>query len=166
MPSALSYLDLISRGPAAAGPREGAGALAMRDTGAARTELLDRLGAEIAYVEAKTGADVDRDAVRLLMRQAGSGLDRLFGDGPDADLGAAELSGLEAVVRTDGSRPVLFVEDDFVDVMAPSIGAYAGVLSRVETAVREVAGRSAGWTIPARVRSDTRAPRGWWPKGW
>jgi S1-C subfamily serine protease len=48
------------------------------------------------------------------------------------------VSGLEAVVRTDGSRPVLFVEDDFVDVLAPSIGGYAAPLSRLESQVREV----------------------------
>lgn len=77
------------------------------------------------------------------MDQADSGLSRIFGDGPEAELGEVEISGLEAVVRTDGSRPVLFVEDDFVDVRAPSIGAYAASLSRVEDAVRQVC-RSVG----------------------
>ena len=80
-----------------------------------KQQLLDRLQAEIAYVQRKTGVTPDTALVDTLMSQADEGLSRLLGEGPGARLGAAEVSGLEAVIRTDGSRPVLFVEDDFVD---------------------------------------------------
>jgi glutamyl endopeptidase len=138
MTSPQTYLDLISWG-------SGSGPTGLESTAgrggndaAVKQELLERLRAEIAYVEHKTGVAVDPDAVQTLMAQAGDGLDRLLGEGPDAQLAPAAISGLEAVVRTDGSRPVLFVEDDFVDVMAPSIGDYAAGLSRVQDAVRQV----------------------------
>lgn len=140
MTSAARYLDLLSPAGGAAGP-ESAG----RRTGApqARQDLVGRLQAEIGYVEAKTGIKADPEAVRTLVGQATEGLSRLFGDGPAAQLGPAEISGLEAVIRTDGSRPVLFVEDDFVDVAASSAGEYAATLSRLEDAVRRVC-RSVG----------------------
>jgi hypothetical protein len=47
---------------------------------------------------------------------------------------------------------VLFVEDDFVDVQAPSIGAYAAPLSRLEEAVRDVC-RSVGRVDDPRAGS-------------
>ena len=144
MSTAKPYLDLIARGPAVGGNLESTGGgTAVLAGENLRTELLDRLRTEIAYVERKTGIEADQDAVRQLMDQADGGLRRVLGDGADAALGTAEISGLEAVVRTDGSRPVLFVEDDFVDVRAPSIGLYAGQLSQLVEDVREVC-RSVG----------------------
>lgn len=139
MTDAGSYLGLLSRaggGTVLESAGDGAG---VPDRG----ELLDRLRAEIAYVERKTGVTADPASVSTLMAQAGEGLSRLLGDGPGARLGPDEVAGLEAVIRTDGSRPVLFVEDDFVDVAAPSAGAYAAGLSRLEDAVRQVC-RSVG----------------------
>jgi Trypsin-like peptidase domain len=134
------YLGLLSRGP-------GAGALESAGGGggsaAARQVLLDRLQAEIRYVQDKTGITIAADDVGELVGQAQAGLSKLFGDGPSAQLNTAEVSGLEAVIRTDGSRPVLFVEDDFIDVTAPSAGDYAATLSRLEDGVRQVC-RSVG----------------------
>ncbi len=86
---------------------------------------------------------MDPEFERRLTEQADGALSKLLGDGADAKLGPADIAGLEAVVRTDGSRPVLFVEDDFVDLMAPSVGDYAARLSRFEDAVRQVC-RSVG----------------------
>ena len=103
-----------------------------------KSELLERLRAEIAYVQRKTGVTADPARVSAVLAEAESGLSRLLGDGLEAQLGPAEVSGLEAVIRSDGSRPVLFVEDDFVDVMEPSAGVYAAGLSRLEDAVRSV----------------------------
>ncbi len=88
------------------------------------------------------------------MKQAGSGLDRLLADGAEALLGPAEISGLEAVVRADGSRPVLFVEDDFVDVTMPSASGYASTLSRLEDEVRSVC-RSVGRVDDASYRASS-----------
>lgn len=101
-------------------------------------ERLERLRAEIAYVERRTGTKADPDEVAVVLADAERGLERLLGDGPDAELGPADLSGLEAVIKSDGSRPVLFVDDDFVDLMEPSIGTYGATLSLVADKVRSV----------------------------
>jgi hypothetical protein len=136
MTTPQTYLNLISR------PGSGPSGLEMaggeRGDPADKRELLERLRAEIAYVERKANVTVDPGAVETLMAQADDGLSRLLGDGADAQLGPGAIQGLEAVIRTDGSRPVLFVEDDFVDVTAPSIGDYAARLSRLDEEVRQV----------------------------
>lgn len=140
MNSAQAYLDLIARpGSSGSGLEMAGGETEGGGSGTAdKQELLERLRAEIAYVERKAGVTVDAEGVDALMAQADDGLSRLLGEGADARLGDEAISGLEAVVRTDGSRPVLFVEDDFVDLTAPSIGDYAAGLSRYEEKVREV----------------------------
>ncbi|MEJ2859132.1 MULTISPECIES: trypsin-like serine peptidase [unclassified Saccharothrix] len=140
MTDARNYLHLLGQGRGAA-RLENAGAAP--GTPPPKPELLDRLQAEIAWVEKKTGVPADADAKRALLGNANEALSRLYGDGGDASLGETELSGLEAVVRADGSRPVLFVEDDFVDLRAPSLGLFAAQLSRVSDAVRDVC-RSVG----------------------
>lgn len=137
MTTAQTYVSLLSgRGDARAGGLETAGLPAGLSQD--KPQLLERLQAEIAYTERLTGVHPNPADVDLLLAQADEGLSRLLGDGPDAVLTDETISGLEAVVRTDGSRPVLFVEDDFVDVMAPSIGDYAVALSRHEDSVRQV----------------------------
>jgi hypothetical protein len=146
MTIAREYLNLIRRPGRGTSGLEMAGVEApgleaaggQRGSPPDKQELLDRLRVEIAYVERKAGVKVDRDDIEKLVEQADDGLRRLLGEGTDAQLDNDAISGLEAVVRTDGSRPVLFVEDDFVDVMAPSIGNYKAGLSRVEEAVRRV----------------------------
>ena len=156
MIDAARYLRLLSpAGRTTALEGAGGNAAGLPD----KRELLDRLQAEIAYVQRKTGVTADPALVDALVSQADEGLSRLLGDGPDARLGPADVSGLEAVIRTDGSRPVLFVEDDFVDVMAPSAGTYAAGLSRLEDAVRRVC-RSVG-----RVE-DPAAPIGYQGTAW
>jgi hypothetical protein len=136
MTTPQTYLNLISRpanGPAGLETLGG-----QRGGRADKQELLERLRAEIAYVESKTDVTVDAEAVKTLMAQADDGLSRLLGDGADAQLGPEAISGLEAVIRTDGSRPVLFVEDDFVDLQAPSIGNYGARLGHFDEEVRQV----------------------------
>ena len=125
-----------------------------------KAELLDRLRAEIDYVQRKAGVTVDPGDLSRLLAEADDGLRRLFDDGEAARLGPAEVSGLEAVIRTDGSRPVLFVEDNFVDVTAPSAGGYAAPLSRLEEAVRQVC-RSV-----SRVDDPSAFPLGYQGTAW
>jgi Trypsin-like peptidase domain len=108
-----------------------------------RRELLARLESEIAYTQRVTGIEADPDAREQVLAQADDALRRLLGDGPDAALDADDRDGLEAVIRTNGSRPVLFVQHDTVDLAAPSIGAYAASLGPVRDAVSEVC-RSVG----------------------
>lgn len=100
-------------------------------------DLLQRLHEEIDYLEHRLGQRADPQAVELLTRSASAGLHDVLGGGTDG-LTAASAAGLEAVVHSDGSRPVLFVDDDFVDVLDPAAAAYATSLSRVESAVRQV----------------------------
>lgn len=103
-----------------------------------RAVLLERLRAELAYLEAKTGTAPDQQAVDALLADADHGLAVLLGEGPDAALTPRDQAGLEAVVHSDGSRPVLFVEDDFVDVLAPEARLYGISLGRVVHEVRRV----------------------------
>ncbi len=157
MTDARSYLDLL---------RTGAGRGAAENAGGGnaappeRAVLVDRLRAEIAYVERKTGVTVDPDLRAELIGQADQALARLLGDGPDAQLRPVDVSGLEAVVATDGSRPVLFVEDDFVDLRAPSVGDFAVQLSTREDAVRGVC-RAVG-----RVDDPAAHPLGYQGTAW
>ena len=158
------YLDLLSRPVGATGLE---GAESSRGSLPDKQELLDRLQAEIAYIQRKTGLTADPGQIHALVSQADEGLSRLLGDGPGARLGLDEVAGLEAVIRTDGSRPVLFVEDDFVDVMAPSAGDYAAGLSRLEDArtarvpVRGPGGRPNGSDRLSRHSMDAgRGPGG------
>jgi len=145
MTDAQTYLQLISHdgGRAGASGTESLESLSGGGSTDARETLLDRLRTEIAYVERKADVDIDESGVERLIAQADDGLRRILDDGAGAQLPPTAISGLEAVVRTDGSRPVLFVEDDYVDVLAPSIGNYANDLSVVKEGVRAVC-RSVG----------------------
>ena len=158
MTTPQTYLNLLSR------PGSGLAGLEMaggeRGDPADKQELLERLRAEIAYVERKANVTVDPGAVETLMAQADDGLSRLLGDGTDARLSPSAISGLEAVVRTDGSRPVLFVDDDFVDLTAPSIGDYAAGLSRFEDEVRQVC------QAVGRVDDPSAVPLGYQGTAW
>ncbi|MFE9690584.1 trypsin-like serine peptidase [Micromonospora sp. NPDC005806] len=156
MTDARTYVGLLTTGPAGSALESAGGNRAHT----ARSELVERLDAEIAYVERKTGVSVDPYGWRALLGKADDALAKLFGDGPDARLGRDDVGGLEAVIATDGSRPVLFVEDDFVDVRAPSIGDYAAPLSRLEDAVRAVC-RSVG-----RVDDPAAQPLGYQGTAW
>ena len=159
--SPARYLDMLTRKDGET-TLEGTGGGTRDAVTLDKRELLDRIQAEISYIERKTGFTADPGGVRTLLGQADRGLSRLFGEGTQAHLDADAISGLEAVIRTDGSRPVLFVEDDFVDVTAPSVGDYAARLSRFEDAIRRVC-RSVG-----RVDDPTAAayPLGYHGTAW
>jgi hypothetical protein len=155
---AETYLRLLTTG--ATGPLEGTAGGA-RELGAAdRVELLDRLRAEVAYLEARTGHRVDPVTVARVADSADAGLQKLFGEGADAELDISDVAGLEAVVRADGSRPVLFVEDDFVDLTAPSASAYAAVLAHAEGSIRQVC------AAVGRVDDPGAAPLGYQGTAW
>jgi hypothetical protein len=155
-----TYLDLISAGGGPGSLAESAAAPGGNAAGPVRTELLDRLRAEIDYVERKTGVAPDADLTRRLFEQADDGLTKLLGDGYDARLDDGDVSGLEAVVLADGTRPVLFVENDFVDLMAPSIGDFAAPLSRLQDEVRQVCG------AVGRVDDPSARPLGYQGTAW
>lgn len=66
-------------------------------------------------------ADVDDSVVDRMVKDADEALRKLDGDGVAADLAPSEVFGLEAVIETDGSRPVLFVQDGTIDMDAPAL---------------------------------------------
>jgi hypothetical protein len=59
-------------------------------------------------------------------------------DGEEASLSEGEISGFEAVIKTDGSRPVLFVVDGFVDLKQPSATDYAVRLSHQKRGIQTI----------------------------
>lgn len=129
---------------------EGSRTGALESTGSASPPVVDpdlqvaRLLDDIGYLEDRLGEHADPQALRLLTEGARHGLREVVDRGDGARLGRDELAGLEAVVHSDGSRPVLFVEDDFVDLLAPAARDYAATLSHVESEVRtacQAAGR-------------------------
>lgn len=135
---AATYLDLLARRTGHGGPENAGPASEVALTGDDRRELVDRVEAEIRWLQGKTGQAPDPDAVQALLDLAKDGLSRLAWDGADRALPPAALSGLEAVVRADGSRPALLVEDDFVDTTAPAAQAWVTELTRVEHRIRRV----------------------------
>jgi hypothetical protein len=56
-----------------------------------------------------------------LLADARRGLDRISSEGPDAPLDRAAEVGLEAIIETDGSRPVFIVQDDQLDANALAV---------------------------------------------
>jgi hypothetical protein len=139
MTEAHDYLKVISPGGDRTTTLESAAAAAggNRDP-ALRGELVERLAAEIDYAEKVTGVTVDVARRLEVLRLADDALAKLLGEGDSAQLSPADVNGLEAVVATDGSRPVLFVKNDFIDPEAPSIGAYRSALCRMQDDVRKV----------------------------
>ncbi len=158
--SPARYLDLLSGGEGGTALESAGGGGSDAAIKQDKQELLDRLRAEIGYIERKTGIKADPDEVRALLEQADEGLSRLLRYGAEAELDEAAISGLEAVIRTDGSRPMLFVEDDFVDVTTPSVGNYAVAFSRFQHDIRQVC-RSVG-----RVDDPAAYPLGYQGTAW
>ncbi|AWJ89006.1 serine protease [Azospirillum baldaniorum] len=96
-----------------------------------RLEAARRLLAQLA---AGT-PDVDEAVVDRIIRDAEEALRKLDGDGEQAELRTGEILGLEAVIESDGSRPVLFVQDGTIDLQTPELNEGLG------TYWREDAGR-------------------------
>lgn len=103
-----------------------------------RRESIERLRAELDYAEQITKRPVDRDAAERLIKQADSALARVENDGDAAILSPGQVSGFEAVIKTDGSRPVLFVIDGFIDLNQPSVGDFGPRLSVQKEGIQAV----------------------------
>lgn len=100
--------------------------------------LITQLSDEIGWLEARLGKRADPAALERLMRGAEHALQEVVDHGADARLAPQDMASLEAVVHSDGSRPVLFVEDDFFDVTAPAAANWAASLSRIQAELRNV----------------------------
>ena len=134
---AEQYLERIAR--------SGAGGVSCEDLASPQPaplpdsgELVDKLQAEIDYIARITGETPDKDAVENLAKSGKEGLERLNGDGPDADIDDKHVGGLEAVIRTDGTRPVAFVRNDYIDATQPSLqqSPYLQLFGGIEENIR------------------------------
>jgi len=139
--SAGSVYQQLLRRPGAS-PLERAGGTD-DEAGIDRGLLMAKLTNDIRYLEERLGTRADPDGLARLMAEADHGLQEVADNGEQAQLVRQDLAGLEAVVHSDGSRPVLFVEDDFIDLGAPAAATFAAALSRVEAEVR-IACQAAG----------------------
>lgn len=95
---------------------------------------------EIDWLSRKTGQEPDPDAVQVVLDRVRDGLSQLSWHGAGQVLTPEAASGLEAVIHSNGSRPSLLVEDDFVDTTAPLAESWVAGLTRIEAQVRQVCG--------------------------
>lgn len=70
---------------------------------------------------AETAPGVGRDVIERLLKDGEAGLLKLEQDRERAQLHPDEVFGLEAVIESDGSRPVLFVQDGTIDIHSPEL---------------------------------------------
>ncbi|MFK0256599.1 trypsin-like serine peptidase [Streptomyces sp. NPDC090445] len=121
--------------------------------------LIAGLSDDIGWLEQRLGERADPQALEQLMRGAEHALREIVDRGGDARFDLQDRASLEAVVHSDGSRPVLFVEDDFFDVLAPAAAQWEASLSRIQAEVRTVC------QAVGRV-NDPGAPLGYQGTAW
>ena len=105
-----------------------------------RALVSDRLRTEVDYISQLLGEKPDLDQVDLLATAGKEGLDLLNEAGAEANLTDLHLAGLEAVIRSDGTRPVAFVREDFIDTQQPSLqgSEWLFELGAVESNIRHL----------------------------
>jgi hypothetical protein len=108
---------------------QGRGGLETLSSAVTVMKVRDRIAAaEYSLLRrAETTPGVDRDVIERLLKHGEAGLLKLDQERERARLHPDELFGLEAVIESDGSRPVLFVQDGTIDLDSPDL---AGDLSR------------------------------------
>lgn len=99
-------------------------------------------------------ADVDEAVIDRMIRDAEEALRRLEGDGSGAELSAGQAFGLEAVIESDGSRPVLFVQDGRIALDGPELSdslaaRWQGAAAMYAAGISRVASAVGGLQIPA-----------------
>lgn len=121
-PAARRLLGRLAT-PAGAGGLEGGLEAAAAVEAAPDLDRRERLEeAERVLRRLAAGArDIDETVIDRLIRDAEKALLKLSDEGADAALTDGEVFGLEAVIETDGSRPVLFVQDGTIDLNAPDL---------------------------------------------
>ena len=78
---------------------------------------------------------VDAARANALMSDAANAMQKLSSEGSESELTLDELTGLEAVIRTDGSRPALFVQNNTIPVNHASLGEWHDDAQRVRTQI-------------------------------
>lgn len=104
-----------------------------------RVEKLERLEAELAYVDRALGDRGGTGAHRRVVDDADEALRRLFSEGADAALLTHHVAATRAVILSDGTRPVGFVVDGFVDLAEPALSGWRPALEGNEETIRAVA---------------------------
>lgn len=92
-----------------------------------------------------------RRALEILLRET-QRTTRKLDENPGASLTQGDAMALEAVIRTDGSRPTLLVRNDAADPRHPLAGDWSGILEASRDALRDRV-RAVG-----RVKRRTRPP--------
>lgn len=77
-----------------------------------------------------------KEEARRAFDEADRALRRLAAEGPDAKLSPSEDIMLEAVIKTDGSRPSVPVQDGFIDLANPILGDWADDAAMDQAALR------------------------------
>ena len=139
MTKAGNFLRSIARSGISGATQEGlesADSAALPD----RALVSDRIRTEVDYISQLLGEKPDLDQVDLLSNAGKEGLDLLNEAGAEARLTDLHLAGLEAVIRSDGTRPVAFVREDFIDTQQPSLqgSEWLFELGTVESNIRHL----------------------------
>ena len=127
-------------------------ALAQGTTLPDRALVCDRIRAEVDHISQLLGERPNQDQVDLLANAGKEALDLLNEAGAEARLTDLHLAGLEAVIRSDGTRPVAFVRGGFVDASQPSLqrSEWLSALGRVESSIRHLCAATGRIDDPAR----------------
>lgn len=100
-----------------------------------------------------------RRALDLLLRATGNVVRRLDND-PEASLTPDDIVALEAVVRSDGTRPTLLIRDGAADPDHPLAGDWAGALRATRDRLRDPI-RAIGRIEPAGATARSFFGTGW-----
>lgn len=124
-------------------------------------DVLDRVDKAMKAIPADEIGDQGefRRALQALYSRAEPALAKLAAD-PDAALDMHETFALEAVIKTDGTRPSLLVRDNVVPDNHPLAGGWAGQLIGQRETIRAVA------KATGRIEPERPSGRDFFGTGW
>ncbi len=135
------YLRMLSGTGGGGSPLEAAGGRsAGPDLKNARIQQSLDATADLLGTEA---VEASADQRATVLSDAGTALSKLAEEGERARITEGERIGLEAIVLADGSRPVLFVQDDRLDTASPDLGTWKTGVDMYDHQISAVA-RSVG----------------------
>lgn len=102
-----------------------------------RKDSLEKLRQTLANrVVTNPATPLGETEASAVLAEADKALRHLAAEGPDAMLSPTEDIALEAVIKTDGSRPSIPVQDGFIDLADPLLGDWHDEAKMEETAMR------------------------------
>ena len=102
-----------------------------------------------------------RDEARRAFDEADRALRRLATDGPEARLSPSEDIMLEAVIKSDGSRPSIPVQDGFIDLANPMLGDWADDAAMDTDALRRAIASTGRLIRGGEIGPDAVFGTGW-----